>query len=52
MHLASQLPGEAVPELVSLSDELNINELYCVELWMQVIRRFDFSWRGFLCYFD
>lgn len=32
----AQLPPQAVAELVVLSDELNINEVVCVELWSQV----------------
>lgn len=32
----SQLPEQAVVELVKLSDELNINERLCVYLWSQV----------------
>ncbi|CAM9536402.1 unnamed protein product [Pylaiella littoralis] len=32
----AKLPPQAVSELVALSDELNINEVFCVELWSQV----------------
>lgn len=35
-----QLPPQAVTELVALSDELNINEVVCVELWSQVTTLF------------
>lgn len=35
-----QLPPQAVTELVVLSDELNINEVVCVELWSQVTTLF------------
>lgn len=31
-----KLPPQAVSELVALSDELNINEVACVELWSHV----------------
>lgn len=32
----TKLPPQAVSELLALSDELNINEVFCVELWSQV----------------
>ncbi|CAM9689476.1 unnamed protein product, partial [Hapterophycus canaliculatus] len=32
----AKLPPQAVSELVALADELNINEVACVELWSQV----------------
>lgn len=31
-----KLPPQAVSELVALSDELDINEVACVELWSHV----------------
>lgn len=34
--LRPKLPPQAVAELVALSDELNINEVACVELWSHV----------------
>lgn len=46
--LARQLPAEAVPELLALSDELNINELLCVDVWSQARKPADptrfFAW--------
>lgn len=32
----TKLPPQAVSELVALSDELDINEVVCVDLWSQV----------------
>lgn len=50
-----QLPPQAVSELLVLSDELNINERVCVELWSQVTLPSDDvfdAWQGLMLFCD